>query len=185
MGSTYTDLATILNPGAIDGQTGAQIRPTYLWGGQIRTNQDALYNPPTCIVTSAAGTTVGPSSWTSVTWPTESVDNFAMHSTATNTALVNIKKEGIYWLSCKGTWDSNAVGQRGIRFRKNGALLIKDSIEDCVGGTLSTRSIIGALVQLSTGEYVEAQVWQNSSTSASRTVSVGPFQVVQISGTTQ
>lgn len=118
-------------------------------------------NPAYVHLRQSSAQNIAHNTWTSLTWQTEDLDNFAMHAGAS--AIVTCQRAGVYLLTGAFSAGVNATGQRGARWMLNGAVVPGSATGmgafSFLGGNLGARTI---LVRLNVGDTVELQGWQNS-----------------------
>lgn len=179
MSSTQIDLDVFLR---VTNSTGLALNAA--WADQVRVNQDAAYKPPAVIVstTSYLTTNVPQNAWTSPDFQVEYIDTDHMHSVTTDPERVTFTQAGSYLVDAYTLWDASTAGTRGLRVLRNGVTVLAQRHIDTLGGSLPTRVSVDCTVEVSTGEFIEAQSWQNGTTS-NRTVET-TLTAVRISGST-
>jgi hypothetical protein len=118
-------------------------------------------NTATCSVVRTANQTISNTTWTVVSFTSETFDTDTMHDNTTNNSRITSKTAGYYWITSQVAWDSNATGGRTSRIREGGDTVISNWTDDANGN----RDIVqtnGVLWHLAVDEYVEVQVYQNS-----------------------
>jgi hypothetical protein len=103
--------------------------------------------------------------WTILTFDAELFDTDSYHSTSTNTGRFTIGTTGYYQIGAQLAWSGNASGVRHHRLVKNGST---DIVYRVLGITPQAGSElsydINYLAYLTSGDYVEFQVYQDSGT---------------------
>lgn len=100
---------------------------------------------------------------TAVAWSTESYDTDSYHSTSSNTSRFTAPSTGYYSVKCGLEFAaSNTTGFRNLWFKVNGTDVAPRDRRAPAGGTTSDLLIITADLELTSGDYVEAYVRQNS-----------------------
>ena len=98
---------------------------------------------------------------------TEIYDVGSLHSTATNTARMTIPAggTGLYLVTGKVGWPSNATGDRLLSITKNATGSAHDTINVQVGQTTGTgvqSQDVTTIMELTAGDYIEMDVYQTS-----------------------
>jgi hypothetical protein len=108
--------------------------------------------------------TISTGAYTDLTFNTEAFDTDAYHSTSTNTARMTIPsgKGGKYLIVGQAFFAANATGTRGIRFYKNNTTSLGATLSPVSSATYSTCMSMSRIVELSVGDYVTFQVYQNT-----------------------
>jgi hypothetical protein len=104
------------------------------------------------------------STWTTVTFDSESFDTDAYHSTSTDTSRMTVPtgKSGYFLLIASFEFDANTTGRRiAPLWRKNGADAAYGNIYIANTGSVCSGSS-STILAGSAGDYFEFQVWQNS-----------------------
>lgn len=97
-----------------------------------------------------------------LTFNSERYDNFAIHSTSSNTSRLIAPRTGIYSIFGHVEFASNATGLRSIVIYANGTTNIAVEGKTAVGGGLSTYCSVSTIYALSAGQYVELLANQTS-----------------------
>lgn len=118
--------------------------------------------PPICILTDVGVQSIPTATYTALAWDTEFVDASGLHSTASTTENIYVKKSGWYTISAQVLFDTNATGVRNIRLKKNGSVLDRSStvFPAVTGNATSMITIVNAYLE--SGDYVSVEVQQNS-----------------------
>lgn len=102
---------------------------------------------------------------TIITWDQESFDTDAFHDNSTNNSRITIPsgKAGKYLFVCILSLQSNTVGTRFIRLRKNGTNVANFGTR-ANNATGFPQNYVGiqSIETASVGDYFEIQAWQNS-----------------------
>lgn len=101
---------------------------------------------------------------TNITWDTEVFDGAFMHSTSSNTDIVNVPRAGWYKIKFKATFQHNGAAPAGIRLVQisiNGAQNTDSVAQDVGPGNDLTLSTDVTLF-LNPSDNITAQVYQNS-----------------------
>lgn len=120
---------------------------------------------------------------TPIEFDTEVEDTAGYHSTVSATSRFTVPsgKDGVFSVRGGVFWDNNATGQRQLFISKNGTA-IPGSYQVHPGNSgFGIAQSTGAIVRLAATEYVELEVWQNST--ANRTIGNSPvaaFEIVRI-----
>jgi CheY-specific phosphatase CheX len=119
-----------------------------VWKGAISAS---VYNSTAFVV---ANTT-----FTTLTFDSESWDTDSMHSTVTNTSRITVPKTGYYRIELQGIWQGSATGGRGTRFLNNGSSIFTQFVKSDNG---DYNYYFPYTAKLTANDYVEAQVYQDS-----------------------
>jgi hypothetical protein len=117
----------------------------------------------TCAAISTTVFTIANATFTTLTFDSELWDTDAMHSTSTNTSRITVPKTGYYRVELQGIWQSNSNANRGARILKNGSTFFTQFQEAQNIGDL--QFYYPYTMQLTAGDYVEVQMYQDSGTS--------------------
>ena len=105
----------------------------------------------------------GTSTWTSLTFSSESFDTDGYHDTGSNTSRLTVPsgKAGIYQIGGVASLAANATGGRQMRLLLNGTT---DLCHQNLPGSssISMRENLVTIYDLAVADYVEIQIWQNS-----------------------
>ena len=124
---------------------------------------------PKAKVNLTANTSLPNNAWTSIPFDAEVFDVGSMHSTSVNNTRVTIpaSQGGIYLVVGMITITSNGTGSRGLRFTINGVTTNNNESGGYFGPTnpsTETRINIVSTMQLSAGDYITMDSYQNSGT---------------------
>ncbi len=118
------------------------------------------------------------STWTAVTYDTETFDDNSYHSTVTNPSRLTAPADGLYLVGGGNRLD-NTTARVINRLAVNG-VDVAPQAETHGSGFLGDTNVV--LLALSAGDYVEAQIYHNSS-GARNTLPEGcGFWIVQLRG---
>lgn len=112
-------------------------------------------------VRKSTDTSLTEDTFTTITFDTEIFDDYAMHSTVSNTSRLTAVRAGKHAVHGLASFDSSAVGIRLIRIIKNAntALVVDwQQLNACAAGYTRV-SAGGALVHLDAGDYIELQAY--------------------------
>ena len=116
-----------------------------------------------CQVKRAAAQTIGTGAWTEINWTAENYDTHGFHDNAVNNTRLTVPTGygGKYVIHAFVRWEANATGRRHLYIR------VDDT--DYIAATSVSPAVASAFYQsvtveyeLSAGQYVEADVYQNS-----------------------
>jgi hypothetical protein len=106
---------------------------------------------------------LNPGEWTSLTFNSEHWDTANLHETATNSGRLKAPVAGKYYIFANITWESPiGTGLWGLRLQLNGKTVIAEQSLPNTAAPFRISMSVGTLYGLSAGDYVEAQVFQNS-----------------------
>lgn len=110
-----------------------------------------------------AAITVGDATWTVLTFNTERFDTDGMHSTSTNTGRLTCVTPGTYLVSGSIMWPGSAGGTaRGLRIMLDGTTRLASELRPIIDGALGPQITIQAIYQLTAGQYVTLDAYQNT-----------------------
>ena len=119
--------------------------------------RSAAYRSTTQSISNAA--------WVSLAFDANAYDYGPVHSTSTNTTRFTAPATGEYHVVGQVTFSADSTGQRGIRIIKNGTVATAYTLVDATGGSHHTYLNASASVEMTAGDYVEIQVYQNRGSS--------------------
>lgn len=128
---------------------------------QYRENFEFLISPPQCSFGHSTTQNAGDATWVTLSGNTENYDTAAMHSTSTNNSRATIVTAGKYLFTVIAEVSAHATGHRSMRLLVNGSTDYVLENRVAVTGAATRLNGTRTLV-LAAGDYVEAQVWQNS-----------------------
>jgi len=106
---------------------------------------------------------MNPGEWTSLTFNSERWDTANLHETTTNSGRLKAPAAGKYYIFANITWESPiASGLWGLRLQLNGKTVIAEQSLPNTAAPFRISMSVGTLYALAAGDYVEAQVFQNS-----------------------
>jgi hypothetical protein len=97
--------------------------------------------------------------FTTLTFDSESWDTDSMHSTVTNTSRITIPKTGYYRIELQGIWQNNTTGGRGARFLNNGSAIFTQFLKAVAG---DFNYYYPYTAKLTANDYLEVQMYQDS-----------------------
>lgn len=129
----------------------------------IRDVENFLLAPPVCFVLHTTGQSIATgSSFTSITFDSEVVDNSGMHSTVSNTSRLTAVYPGYYDTGGGVAFAGAATGRRMNNWRVNGS----DMAGSAAGQPATTLTVANAArsiqVYLNVGDYLEEGAQQDS-----------------------
>lgn len=147
---------------------------------------------PVCGVFNSAAQSIPQTTFTTVTFDSETVDTDGQHSTVTNTSRITIGGTlGWYRVWGMVPYVTNATGSRAAYIWQNGSSIITGSYTQIAsgGGTFHTSVWTGPVYVQATvsTDYVELRAWQNTSgaLNTSITTGVAPVFFAEYVGTLQ
>ena len=106
---------------------------------------------------------MNPGEWTSLTFNSERWDTANLHETTTNSGRLKASVVGKYYIFANITWESPiGSGLWGLRLQLNGKTVIAEQSLPNTAAPFRISMAVGTLYALAAGDYVEAQVFQNS-----------------------
>ncbi len=145
---------------------------------------DAAGSPDGILATAcslkSSGQTIGSSSWTSVTFgtDTEQSDQRDWHSESVNTHVITVDQSGWYLLLTYLNWDSNTSGERQTRFvvaDQGGSTAFATYDKDADGDDRMVNHWLG---YLDSSDAVHLEVWQDSG--FARGVDLAEFKAIKL-----
>jgi hypothetical protein len=101
--------------------------------------------------------------WTALTFDSERWDTANLHETATNSGRLKAPLAGKYYIFANITWESPiGSGLWGLRLLLNGKAVIAEQTLPNTGAPFRISMAVGTFYALVPGDYVEAEVFQNS-----------------------
>lgn len=146
---------------------------------QITDRIDLLSAPPRAHLRQTVAQTVSNGVFTAITYDAEDFDNYAGHSTASNTDRYTCMLAGWYMLNGAIGWAASAstTTQRGSSWYKNGSQLNASQLlfTPSVNATMQfpARTMF---VQLAVADYVELRAFQNTGGNLNTDVSFSGLQ---------
>jgi hypothetical protein len=134
-----------------------------IWNAQVPDNMSFLHDVPACRVYNAASPLLVSGSNTVLPFSTARFDSDAIYNNGASVSRLTCHHDGVYEIFGSVSFAANAVGERGIWIRLNGAT---EFAEICVpanatGGAPTSLSI-STCYALSVNDYVELFAWQTS-----------------------
>lgn len=125
-------------------------------------------------------------SWVALSFDSNAYDYGPVHSTSVNASRFTAPATGEYHVVGQVTFAADTTGQRGIRIIKNGTIAAAYTLVDATGGGHYTYLNASASIEMTAGDYVEVQVYQNRGSalstvaaSASDRLTSGSMEVVK------
>jgi hypothetical protein len=104
-----------------------------------------------------------PGEWTSLSFDSERWDTTNLHETATNSGRLKAPVAGKYYIVANITWEVPLGGGLwGLPLQLNGKTVIAEQSLPNTAAPFRISMSVGTLYSLAAGDYVEAQVFQNS-----------------------
>lgn len=113
-----------------------------------------------CRAYNTSNITASNTTWTNLTFNTESWDSGTIHSTSTNTQNFTVPVAGKYIARSSVYWAANATGLRQTRVTKNGTQW--GEIGETVGSSAAFSQQYIDVVECAAGDVLVFQVWQNT-----------------------
>lgn len=128
----------------------------------LRDGLNFLLSPPLAVLRLSADITISNNSVTGVSWNSEAIDRDGGHDNVTNPTRYTAQTAGWYDVGIAIAWFTNTTGQRQI--------IIGGNVSAGLAGNVAPGSASGTLTYMSAarthflnvGDYVYAEVWQNS-----------------------
>lgn len=130
-----------------------------------------------CRVYKSSGQTVG-TTYTALTFDTESFDTNTMHDNATNNTRITIPTTGYYLIGGLCTTDGNANG--GAQVRINGTTLIGTNANGNAAASVQNGGHTSTIYSLTAGDYVELLGYFGSSQTSTSGLNGTQFWVYKI-----
>lgn len=155
----FVDPDTVHNPAS------GAVAPA-AWGDTVNADLNYFNDPPRCKVYRSAVYGIVTATDTMVPWNAEEWDTDTMHSTSSNTTRLVATTAGRYHVQCRIVFAANATATVGRRLKlwlngNAGTLCDADIVELPSSGAF-TRLFCSTTVQMAAGDYVEAEVYQDS-----------------------
>lgn len=128
--------------------------------------------PPVARVSAGSLVPIATGSTTRIAFDTqEFVSVIGLHSTTTNPTRITLASSGVWVLTASVAWSiGSTVGMRMLRLLLNGTVLAASRINAARTADVTEQSVTAIYRASSTGAFVEAEVWQNSGSTASLAV---------------
>ncbi len=152
--------------------TGTDVLSASLTGGgrvplnvELRDTIAFLNNPPIARLTAEGGSQTIPTGagWTSIQFPTETVDTYNGHNNATNNTRYTCQRAGLYLVAGYAAVAEPGTnsGYRAVRLLMNGTAAYAGwTTIPAASGTAGTAIYSLALIRMAAGDYVETQMQQ-------------------------
>ncbi len=148
-------------PGSVhDPATGGVIPAS--WGDVVNEFCEDRDTGPGARVAKSTALTVPNATWTTVPFDTERYDTADLHEAAVNPSRLTVPagKGGVYLVWFNGQFQNTGTNnEEGARIRVNGSTVVAWNEVHYAGYRYL---MVAALCALAAGDYVEAQVWQNT-----------------------
>lgn len=115
----------------------------------------------TTSLTQSAGQNISDTTWTSLTFNTETADDGDWHSTVSDTSKVTVDETGYYIASGYIELSHTGAGDIGAAFAVNGTR-VAATFGDSGSLPENHKVMISATLPLNSGDYIELQVYQNT-----------------------
>lgn len=148
--------------------TAGEIVTAAMLNSNVRDAIGFVLAPPAAALRSTVAQSVPNSSWTSIAFATEDVDNDGGHSTTTNTSRYTAQTPGWYRVNGGSVgFTGNSTGTRRTRLAVNGAPLSASQVLIVASAAVAmSLPVVGAEFYLAVGDYVEVQAYQDVTTPA-------------------
>lgn len=130
-----------------------------------QTDIATLEAPPIARLRQTSAQSITNNAWQAVNFNAEDIDTDGGHDNATNNTRWTCPRTGWYWIGGGVGFSPNTTGLRGVRWAVNGTALNggeslnPTSTSGSVGSRIAARSM---LVNLTAGQYLEMECFQNS-----------------------
>lgn len=113
-------------------------------------------------VSNSSAQSIGDNTFTSLTFDTEQIDTNTLHSTVSNQSRLTCQTTGLYLIGGNISWAVNTSNRRVARLLLNGTTEIqRDETQGTVANAEPSNKL-NTIYNLTSGDYVEFQVYQNS-----------------------
>jgi hypothetical protein len=114
-----------------------------------------------CRLTKSADQTISNNALTGISFNVETFDTDGFHDNSTNNTRITIPsgKTGKYAVVARFSWDTTSTAYKYWRIRKNTATILSFGLVD---GTASEYVQIADILDLTAGDYIEFECYQNS-----------------------
>ncbi len=126
----------------------------------LLTSSGNVVQVPQCRVTNTSTQTIGTGSATAITFNTQTWDNDALHSTASNPARISPSRAGLWRFGGNIAMDANSSGVVGVIIRLNGVTQVVQDLRLNTATQLFVQ--LSGEYQCSTSDYAELVVTQTS-----------------------
>ena len=119
---------------------------------------------PRCRAYQATAQSIPDSTYTALAFDAENYDVKEMHDNTTNNTRITIPADGsgTYLITANVFFAANATGVRNVRITLNGTTVLASGIAVSTGGTTGTSVNATTIEQLSAGDYIEVEAYQDS-----------------------
>ena len=139
---------------------------------QVVDSGNFFLTPPTARLVQTTSQPLAASTWTSVQFQSEELDNYGGWSTSAPTRYI-AQVPGWYLVAANVAFAANATGVRFMRLTRNGQLIPGRSNSQAVNSTsFQTELALAHLVRLEATNFLEAQAFSTVALSTSVTVEV-------------
>lgn len=121
---------------------------------------DLLWAPPAARVYGGAAQSIPNATYTTLAFNSERFDTDGIHDTVANNSRLTCQTAGIYLIVLQVRFAANTTGHRQIGIKLNDASFIAMSI--VAPASVMTVMTLPTVYRLSQGDYIEAQVYQDS-----------------------
>lgn len=135
---------------------------------------------PYAILKRNANQSIADSTVTAVQWNAEDADSDNGHSTSVSNSRYTAPRTGLYLVTCSIPWVANASGLRELNFQVNGTTSYAGH-RFVAGAAVGVVSSSSHMISMTSGDYVEATVWQNTggSLNIDQSFATGPhFEII-------
>jgi hypothetical protein len=129
----------------------------------LRDALNFLLNVPLAVLNQATTQSIANGTPGAITYDAQQLDTYGGHSTTVNSSRYVAQATGWYFIKAGVVFASSVTGNRTLQLYKNGTAYTYSWVAVPAAGTFNDPGIeSAALVQLNTGDYVEAWAGQNS-----------------------
>jgi len=115
---------------------------------------------PYCVLTASSAPSIATSTWTALSWDTETKNVGGMHSTTTNPTRVTAAVPALYTMKGGVGWSAYTSGLRELEIRVNGTIRRRVRQEaDSSSGQVYHEIALDWFLDV--GDYAELYVWHN------------------------
>lgn len=111
--------------------------------------------------TKGSNQSINDSTWTSITFDTESFDTNTIHDTSSNTSRLTCKVAGKYIVTGCAGFDTNTTGMRAVRLLVNGGTSYNQQRQAPIA-SFETYASVSDIIDMAVNDYVELQGFQSS-----------------------
>lgn len=113
-----------------------------------------------CMVSISSGQSISNATYEAISWNSETSDTPGWHDLVTNPERITVDVDGVFLITANIRFGANATGYREIAISKNGTKERYDSRNAQSAGW--TNLTISGVFELSSGDYLEVEVYQTS-----------------------